>query len=111
MRLIIAGGRGFTRYGTLVNQMKEYQPDVIICGMARGADMLGHRYAKDRGIGVMEMPADWEIYGTKAGYIRNEEMARRATHLLVFWDGISRGTKSMIELAHRYGLEIHIVRY
>ena len=112
VRLIIAGGRDFTRYGSLITQMKKIEtPELIICGMARGADMLGHRYALDRKIPILEMPADWNQYGKKAGHIRNEEMAKEATHLLAFWDNLSRGTLNMIRVAERYGLESNIIRY
>lgn len=31
--------------------------------------------------------------------------------LFAFWDGKSRGTKNMIDLANRYGLEVHVVNY
>ena len=53
------------------------------------------------------------MYGKKAGYIRNKQMAEYAhTHgngvLFAFWDGKSKGTKLMIELANKYELETHI---
>lgn len=31
--------------------------------------------------------------------------------LIAFWDGVSRGTKHMIDLANKYGLEVHVVNY
>ena len=31
--------------------------------------------------------------------------------LFTFWDGKSRGTKHMIDLANKYGLEVHVVNY
>jgi len=31
--------------------------------------------------------------------------------LIAFWDGISRGTKWMIDIAKRYGLDIEVVLY
>ena len=31
--------------------------------------------------------------------------------LLAFWDGQSKGTKLMIELARKYNLEIHIFNF
>lgn len=60
-------------------------------------------------------PAQWDAYGRSAGIIHNREMAEYAAEgrgvLFSFWDGKSRGTKSMIELAKKYGLEINVVRY
>ena len=66
---------------------------------------------------LKKFPANWDLYGKRAGYIRNEQMAKYAMSdnsygvLIAFWDGKSRGIKHMIDLANKYGLEIHIVNY
>ncbi len=115
-RVIIAGGRDFSDYNLLKETMdyllSNIKEDiVVVCGMANGADTLGERYAKERGYEVLYFPADWKKYGKAAGYIRNEEMARHADALVAFWDGKSRGTKSMIGLARKYKLRVRIKRY
>lgn len=115
-RVIIAGGRDFTDYAILERKMDHLlsriaEPIVIICGKARGTDTLGEQYARNRGYQVREFPANWDLYGKKAGYIRNEEMAKNADALVAFWDGESRGTKHMIDLAQKYELMIRIQRY
>lgn len=115
-RVIIAGSRGFSDYAllkrtmdTLLSNIKE---DItVVCGKARGADTLGEQYAKERGYAVAYFPADWDRYGKAAGFIRNEQMAQNADALVAFWDGKSRGTKSMIELAAKYNLKIRIKKY
>lgn len=84
---------------------------IIISGTAKGADTLGERYAEEKSYEVWRYPADWNTYGKKAGYIRNEKMAQVADALVAFWDGKSRGTKHMIDLAYKYGLEVRIVDY
>jgi len=38
-------------------------------------------------------------------------MADVADALIAFWDGQSRGTKSMIEIARRKGLQVAVVKY
>lgn len=50
-------------------------------------------------------------HGRAAGPIRNEEIAEVSDALIAFWDGKSRGTKSMIEIARRKGLQVAVVRY
>ena len=60
---------------------------------------------------VAYFPADWDKYGKAAGFIRNEQMAQNADALVVFWDGKSRGTKNMIELAAKYKLKVRIKKY
>lgn len=116
-RVIIAGGRDFNDYELLKKTMdallvnKINYDIVVVCGKARGADTLGEQYAKSRGYKVDYYPADWNRYGRSAGFIRNEQMAQNADALVAFWDGESRGTKSMIEIANRYRLQVRIKRY
>lgn len=115
MKLIIAGGRDFLDYNRLEYVLGKLlvnsRPDAIVCGMAKGADALGRSWALNNGIDVIEMPADWDTYGKGAGYIRNKEMAKIATHCICFWDGKSRGTKHMIDLAKEFNLNLRVVNY
>lgn len=129
IRVIIAGTRTFSDYNTLCSvvdsilKMRVYakgytSSDVeIVCGMAKGADKLGERYAKANNIKVAYFPAEWEKYGKAAGYHRNKEMAEYASYkngfgaLIAFWDGKSKGTKMMIELANQHGLRCFIYDY
>lgn len=117
-RVIIAGSRDFDNYPMLAETMdymlsnvKDNAEIVVVCGKARGADTLGERYAQERGYQVDYYPADWNRYGKRAGYLRNEEMARNADALVAFWDGVSRGTKNMIDIARRMKLVIRIQRF
>ena len=118
IRLIIAGGRDFDNFGMVVDAMQAYDEDpltlTIVSGAARGADYLGEQYARLRGLPVDRYPAQWKVNGVfnkAAGYQRNATMAANATHLLAFWDGESRGTKHMIDLAKSKGLEVNVVLY
>ena len=115
MKIIIAGGRNFRDYNQLrescdnilVNQ-KEVE---IVSGTAAGADTLGERYAQEKGYEVKKFPAQWDLYGKSAGYKRNQQMAEYADGLIAFWDGKSRGTKHMIDIANKMGLKVRVVRY
>lgn len=114
-RVIIAGGRDFNDYGFLREKcdylFKNKKPTLILCGEARGADTLGKWYAAEREIPYVSYPADWDAHGKRAGYIRNVEMAKNADALVAFWDGQSRGTGHMIEIAGEYGLQVRVIRY
>lgn len=115
-RVIIAGGRDFNNYEGLAQVMDRLLVNVtdeiqIVCGMARGADRLGERYAKERGYSIRYFEADWDEHGRAAGYIRNEEMAKNADALVAFWDGQSKGTRHMIETAQRCKLDVRVKRY
>jgi hypothetical protein len=114
-KVIIAGGREFSDYRLLKERCDHFlarqKNVVVISGCARGADMLGERWAYERGHDIMRMPADWEKHGKMAGRIRNVEMAKQAHAVIAFWDGESHGTKHMIETAVRNGLGLKVVRF
>jgi len=114
-KVIIAGSRDFDDYNLLRNTMDKLLVNktqvTIISGTARGADRLGEQYAQERGYNLLRFPADWDKYGKKAGYIRNKEMARAADACVVFWNGQSKGSKHMIDIAKKHGLQLRIIRY
>ncbi len=116
-KVIIAGGRDFDNYELLKSTMDKLlsnkpKDDIcIVCGKARGADTLGEYYAKERGYQIDYYPAQWDKYGTSAGFMRNCEMARESDALVAFWDGASKGTRHMIDVARRYHLQVRVKRY
>lgn len=104
-RVIIAGGRNFSNYRLLKDKCFKILSNkivtdnvVIISGGARGADMLGERFAKELGLQLLLFPAEWDKYGKSAGYKRNLTMSENADALIAFWDGKSRGTRHMIDI-------------
>ena len=115
MRVIIAGSRSFNDYELLKTScdtiLKSIDELEIVSGTANGADKLGELYASNHGYQIKRFPAEWDKYGKSAGYIRNEEMAKYADRLIAFWDGKSKGTMHMINLAKRYNLDINIIQY
>ena len=115
MRVIIAGGRSFKNYKRLCNvcdyMLQNQQTVEIVSGCAMGADKLGEKYAEERGFEVKRFPAEWTVYQKAAGFIRNKKMAEYSDALIAFWDGHSKGTKHMINLAKQYGLKIKICYY
>jgi hypothetical protein len=122
MRIIIAGSRNFTNYAVLrhnvINILLILSPcgkpnAEIISGTANGADKLGERFANEYEYPIKRFPANWDLYGKSAGYRRNEQMALYAKEdygvLIAFWDGKSKGTKHMIDLANKHGLKVFVV--
>lgn len=98
-KLIIAGSRSLPEefQYRLVPLSWKFRPTEIVCGMAKGPDLWGKEFGESWGIEVVEFPAQWDLFGKRAGYVRNEQMADYADALLAFWDGKSRGTKHMID--------------
>ena len=115
MKVIIAGSRNFEDYDTLkkvCDFMLSRQDEVeIVSGAAKGADTLGEIYANEKGYPIKQFPANWKQQGKRAGYLRNEEMADYADALIAFWDGESKGTEHMINLAKKRGLKVKVHKF
>lgn len=117
--IIVAGSRSFDNYSLLnlelgwfiSNQFSKYKQITIVSGCAKGADSFAIEYANKNGYECIQMPADWEKHGKKAGYIRNTEMANIADGCICFWDGESKGTKHMIDIARKKMIPLTIVDY
>ena len=115
-KIIIAGGRDFNDYKLLEKEVSGFLKTLdidsgleIVSGGAKGVDAMGERFAQENDIAVKLFPADWKKFGRAAGPKRNAQMADYATHLLSFWDGKSKGTKSMISLAEKKGISVKII--
>lgn len=119
IKVIIAGTRDFNDYAFLKKNVDYFLQGInpnneeieIVSGNARGADKLGERYAKEHNLPVKLFPANWDKYGKRAGYLRNQEMANYADVLIAFWDEKSKGTKHMIDIAKKQGLTVIVVGY
>ena len=112
MKVIIAGSRDFNDYEAVKNYadhiLSNQSGIEIVSGGANGADKLGEQYAKEKGYKLTIFKADWDKYGKSAGPKRNAQMAEYADALIAFWDGQSRGTKNMIELAEKHKLKFMV---
>lgn len=110
MRTIIAGSRSIKDIEDIMMAVfnSQIKPTVVLSGGASGADSLGEDWALKSDIPLEIYPADWEHNGKAAGYIRNQEMAENADALIAIWDGMSKGTKHMIDIATKKGLKVFV---
>lgn len=110
MRVIIAGSRKIDKYNILIDAINEsgYQIKTVVSGGANGADKLGEQYAINNDLELDVHKANWDLHGKRAGYLRNKEMSECADALIALWDGESRGTKHMINLATKAGLKVYV---
>lgn len=115
-RIIVAGSRNFNNKDLLYKEVNKIISHIndeieIIHGNCRGADLLGEKYAIDHNLKVIAFPAYWNLFGKRAGYLRNNEMAEYASKsngiLIAFPIGESKGTNMMIKLAEQYGLKVY----
>ena len=112
MKVIIAGSRHMADYTLLKQDVKasKFKIDAVVCGMAKGADLLGKRWVEENKIPVKEFPADWNKYGKSAGPIRNGEMAKYADAAIIFIYAGSRGSENMLTQITRQKKPVFVVR-
>jgi len=119
MKLLIAGSRSLfpsiaqidqALLELMAEQCAIIRPTQVISGGALGTDLAGEAWAEARGIKVVFFRAEWEQHGRSAGVRRNAAMARACDVALVWWDGVSRGTKHMIERLDREGKPYLVTR-
>ena len=108
MRTVIAGSRalqGPTNAAALANAISlaahhfGITPTVVLSGCAPGVDTLGEEWARANGLPVERHPANWAKYGNRAGHLRNATMAHQCDAVIALWDGVSKGTLDMVQLA------------
>ena len=124
MRILVCGGRDFNNrsfiHSTLdklcedrglrgpQDQYGNWLPEgvTIISGAARGADTHASDWAVTNWCELEEYPADWKTYGKKAGYLRNQQMLDEGKpNLVVAFPG-GKGTKMMVDIAKKAGVEV-----
>lgn len=126
LRTIIAGSRRGISYQNVCDAMDAcgWTPTEIVSGKAAGADTFGEWWAIKNKIPIKEFPAKWadishvdaiikhdrfgRKYDARAGIRRNHEMGDYADALVACWDGVSRGTKDMIDYATKKGLKVFV---
>jgi len=114
-RVVVAGCRDYTNYleaklfiDNCISNIRKDNTIIILSGGCSGADKIGERYATENGYQVERFLPEWDKYGRSAGPKRNKSMAEASDYVICFWDGKSRGTKSMIEYAKMYNRPLRI---
>lgn len=109
MKIAVIGSRGFDNYELLSQELDKLQISCIVSGGAKGADQLAARYAKEKGIELVEHLPDYTRYGRRAPLVRNELIIRDSGQVVAFWDKKSTGTAHSISLARRQGKKVIVV--
>ena len=110
--IAVIGSRQVTNitWFIICDTLNEYRPGLIISGGAAGVDSLAEIYAAMWGIEVRVYYPDYVRYGRAATHIRNRKIVDDADLVLAFYDGESRGTKSVIKYAHKKNREIRVIK-
>lgn len=119
---IVCGGRDYndqeTAFAGLDDQLGSLAANgaivEVIQGAAKGADTLAGKWADERSMKHTKVPANWNKYGRRAGFLRNDEMADRlqarrdqcrVKAMTIGMPG-GVGTKMMLKISHERGFSV-----
>jgi hypothetical protein len=118
MKIAVVGSREFKDERLIFDILSsELTPgDILVSGGARGVDTFAEEsleainsgYCSDGQITKKIFKPDWDKYGKRAGFLRNELIINEADKVIAFWNGESKGTKHSIDLAIKAGKPIDI---
>jgi len=118
MKIAVVGSREFKDEQLIFDILfSEFTPgDTLVSGGARGVDTfaeealenINKNYGPSGQIAKKIFKPDWDKYGKRAGFLRNELIINEADKVIAFWDGESKGTKHSIDLAIKTGKHIDI---
>ncbi len=80
----------------------------IVSGGAKGIDTCAKEYALQTGLMLTEILPDYHRYKRGAPLKRNEQIVEYADFVLAFWDGVSKGTKFVIDTCHKTDKPIRV---
>lgn len=101
MKVAVIGSRTFKDYDRAKRILDLYPITVIVSGGAKGADSIGEKYADERGLKKEIYKPDWDLFGKKAGFLRNTTIIENSDMIFAFWDGKSNGTKDSLDKAQK----------
>ncbi|MBE6548001.1 MAG: DUF2493 domain-containing protein, partial [Ruminococcaceae bacterium] len=90
----------------------EYLPEdvtEIVSGGAKGIDTDAETFAKENNIKTTVFLPDYSRYGRGAPILRNYQIVDYADEVLAFWDGKSKGTKSVIDYCKKQDKKVTVV--
>lgn len=108
MKIAIIGSRD-----CLIEDFSEYLPKgvtEIVSGGARGIDSAAAAFAHSHGLPVTEFLPDYKSLGRGAPLARNKQIVEYSDEVLAFWNGVSRGTKFVIDYCARIGRKCTVIR-
>ena len=109
MKVAVIGSRSLE-----VPNLETYlPPDVteIVSGGAKGVDSSARKYANDNGIKIVEFLPNYKQFGRGAPLKRNLEIINYSDYVLAFWDGVSRGTKFVIDNCNKSEVSLQIILF
>ena len=107
MKVAVIGSRTLS-----IDNLEDYIPQdctEIVSGGARGVDSSAAQFAKAHNIKLTEFLPQYSAHGKAAPIVRNKQIVDYADCVLAFWDGISKGTHSVIRYCEKAGKPCRII--
>ena len=104
MKVAVIGSRNLK-----VDDLEKFLPEgvtEIISGGARGVDTSAAEYAVAHDLKLTEILPEYEKYGRAAPLKRNITIIENADLVIAFWDGVSRGTKYVIDACKKKNVPV-----
>src|SRR5215472_9882642 len=101
--VLVCGSRGWTDFESIRNRLAAFveHHTTVFHGGAAGADRHVSAACVELSLDCYVFPARYDLHGKAAPHVRNDQMLDHADRVIAFWDGESRGTKSVIDKARK----------
>lgn len=113
MKLAVVGSRGFSSRSMVENYLIQRLTyggvHAIVSGGAVGPDTWAQELATRNDVPFILYPARWDLYGKRAGAVRNDMIVKAADEVVAFWDGKSPGTRITIEMALKQKKKLTVI--
>ena len=113
MKVLICGDRNYNDVDIIGDFIYSLPKDTIIIeGEAKGADSLARDAAIKLGLQVERYPAQWGLYGRKAGVLRNLQQLQegKPDYVVGYHNNVksSKGTKNMLSISIKAGVPTYL---
>lgn len=112
MRILVCGSRDWVNAAAIHRELAARKPSLVITGDCRGADLLAANWAVAHHVPCSHFPAKWNVYGKRAGPMRNRQMllTGKPDFVLAFHPDIehSKGTRDMVNQTKQAGIPFAI---
>jgi hypothetical protein len=111
LRVLVCGGRDFDDLDTVWGELDAHHAlgpiAVVIQGGAKGADLLGEKWAIANNVLTITFKPDWEAFGPAAGPMRNKRMLDEGKpDLVLAFPSKGPGTANMVKQAKEAGVRV-----
>jgi predicted Rossmann fold nucleotide-binding protein DprA/Smf involved in DNA uptake len=103
MKVAIIGSRNKE-----ININLDFIPSLIISGGAKGIDQCAKQYAIENNIELKEFLPNYAKFSKVAPLVRNKLIVDFADIIIAYWDGVSKGTKFVIDYAKKQNKKVII---